>query len=131
MASCPEDALEMLNNAEQDFDLVILDYDFGPKMNGLEALPKIKKIRADLPVTVFRIWRCDGEYRLAVGEGQTLEPRQPLLGSNGLAQMADCDVNEWFEELIHAGMPHHVAVVGGHHARTLKRWARLAGVRLI
>lgn len=109
--------------------------EFGPRIgrhfNNRKPAVVNANIRADLPVTVFRIWRCDGEYRLAVGEGQTLEPRQPLLGSNGLAQMAGCDVNEWFDELVHAGMPHHVAVVGGHHARTLKRWARLAGVRLI
>lgn len=53
MASYAEDALEMVNNGAENFDLVILDYDFGPKMNGLEALAKIKKIRSDLPVIIL------------------------------------------------------------------------------
>ncbi len=53
MATCPEDALEMMGDDAENFDLVILDYDFGPKMNGLEALTRIKKIRADLPVIIL------------------------------------------------------------------------------
>lgn len=53
MASCPEDALEMMGDGAQNFDLVILDYDFGPRMNGLEALTRIKKIRSDLPVIIL------------------------------------------------------------------------------
>jgi DNA-binding NtrC family response regulator len=53
MASYAEDALEMVSNGAESFDLVILDYDFGPKMNGLEALAKIKKIRSDLPVIIL------------------------------------------------------------------------------
>jgi len=53
MASSAEDALEMIDSGAESFDLVILDYDFGPKMNGLEALPKIKKARADLPVIML------------------------------------------------------------------------------
>lgn len=53
MASCAEDALEMIASGPENFDLVILDYDFGPKMNGLEALPRIKKIRPDLPVIIL------------------------------------------------------------------------------
>ncbi len=54
MASCAEDALEMINDdGAENFDLVILDYDFGSKMNGLEALPRIKEMRSDLPVIIL------------------------------------------------------------------------------
>ena len=53
MAICPEDALEMMGDDAENFDLVILDYDFGPKMNGLEALTRIKKIQPDLPVIIL------------------------------------------------------------------------------
>ena len=53
MATCPEDALEMMGDDAENFDLVILDYDFGPKMNGLEALTRIKKIQPDLPVIIL------------------------------------------------------------------------------
>ena len=53
MATCPEDALEIMGDDAENFDLVILDYDFGPKMNGLEALTRIKKIHPDLPVIIL------------------------------------------------------------------------------
>lgn len=110
-----------------------LGSEFGPRIarhfNNHKPAVVNANIRADLPVTIFRLWRCDGEYRLAAFEGETTTPRQPLLGSNGLALIPDLDVEEVFEELVHAGMPHHVAVVAGHHARTLGRWARMAGVR--
>jgi len=53
MSSCPEDALEMLGNPANEFDLVILDYDFGQKMNGLEALTKIKKLKPDQTVIML------------------------------------------------------------------------------
>ena len=53
MVSCPEDALNLLNIPANEFDLVILDYDFGQKMNGLEALTKIKKIRPDQTIIML------------------------------------------------------------------------------
>ena len=53
MVVCPEDALEMLGNPSNEFDLVILDYDFGQKMNGLEALTKIKKLKPDQTVIML------------------------------------------------------------------------------
>lgn len=87
-------------------------------------------IRANMPVTVFRFWRCDGTYHLTAREGQTLKPRRHLMATNALAQMKN-DPREWFEELCHAGMPHHVVVVQGHHAALLKRLARLLGHRFV
>ena len=87
-------------------------------------------LRAGMPVTVYRFWRCDGKYFLSAREGETLKPRRHLMATNGLAKMA-CDPREWFEELCHAGMPHHVAVVQGHHADTLKRLARGLNMQII
>jgi len=87
-------------------------------------------IRAGMPITVYRFWRCDGEYFLTAREGQTIKPRRHLMMTNALANM-NCDPRDWFEELCHAGMPHHVAVVQGHHAAFLKRLARSINVRLI
>jgi L-fucose isomerase-like protein len=107
--------------------------EFGPRIarhfNNKKPAVVNANIRADMPITIFRLWRCDGEYRLVAFEGQTIEPRQPLLGSNGLALIPELDVEELFDELIHVGMPHHVAVVAGHHARALSHWARMAGVQ--
>jgi L-arabinose isomerase len=87
-------------------------------------------LRAGMPVTVYRFWRCDGKYFLAVREGETLKPKRHLMATNGLAKM-NCDPREWFEELCHAGMPHHVAVVQGHHAVLLKRLARALQIQIL
>lgn len=86
-------------------------------------------LKADLPVTLFRLWRCDGEYLLTAGEGVTLPTRRPLMGTNGLVRMSSQNPMVWFEELVHAGMPHHVTVVPGHHRDTLRRLGRLLRVR--
>jgi L-fucose isomerase-like protein len=84
-------------------------------------------IRADMPVTVFRFWRLDGKYHLTAREGGTIQPKRHLMATNALARMKD-DPREWFEELCHQGMPHHVAVVQGHHAALLKRMARVMNI---
>jgi L-fucose isomerase-like protein len=87
-------------------------------------------LKADQPITLFRFWRCDGEYLLTAHEGRTIAPRRALKGTNGLAELPGTDVTALFDELCHAGMPHHVAVFGGHHAAALRRLARLLGVRV-
>ena len=87
-------------------------------------------IRAGMPITVYRFWRCDGKYLLTAREGQTIKPKRHLMATNALATM-NCDPREWFEEFCHAGMPHHVAVVEGHHAVFLKRLARALGMEVL
>ena len=37
-------------------------------------------------------------------------------------------MNDWFDTLIHAGLPHHVALFRGHHAEPFKRLARMLRV---
>ena len=86
-------------------------------------------VKSDLAVTVFRLWGCDGEYRLMALEGKTIPPRQHLLGNNGLVEIGGTDVRDLFDELVHEGLPHHVMVAGGHHRRMLKRFARATGIR--
>jgi len=54
-----------------------------------------------------------------------------LMGTNGLAQLADEDPGKWFETLCHAGMPHHVAVFEGHHQNLLRRLARIMNIPFI
>jgi L-arabinose isomerase len=80
-------------------------------------------IRAGMPITVFRFWRLDGKYLLTARDAETIKPKRHLMATNALARM-NGDPHEWFEELCHAGMPHHVAVIQGHHAGLLKRFAR-------
>jgi L-fucose isomerase-like protein len=80
-------------------------------------------LRAGMPITAFRFWRLDGKYLVTAREGETIKPKRHLMATNGLARMKE-DPGEWFENLCHAGMPHHVAVVQGNHAALLKRFAR-------
>jgi L-fucose isomerase-like protein len=81
-------------------------------------------LRAGMPITVFRFWRLNGKYLLTAREGKTLKPRRHLMATNALAEMEN-DPHAWFEDLCHAGMPHHIAVVLGHHREFLKRLARV------
>lgn len=84
-------------------------------------------IRGNMPITVFRFWRIDGNYRLTAREGGTIKPKRHLMATNALARMKN-DPREWFEEMCHQGMPHHVAVVQGHHAPLLNRLARAMNI---
>lgn len=81
-------------------------------------------LRPEMPITIFRLWHCDNTYRLMACDARTIPPRREIKGTNGLAEVTDRDVVEWFDVLCHAGMPHHVAIVQGHHADALRRFAR-------
>jgi L-fucose isomerase-like protein len=87
-------------------------------------------IRADMPITVYRFWRCDGQYLFTAREGETIKPKRHLMMTNALARM-NCDPHEWFEDFCHAGMPHHIAVIQGHHAKFLERLARVMNFRIM
>lgn len=87
-------------------------------------------LRAKMPVTVFRFWRLEGKYYLTAREGETIKPKRHLMATNGLARMKE-NPGEWFEELCHAGMPHHVAVIQGHHAAFFRRLARLMDIQFV
>jgi len=87
-------------------------------------------IRPDMPITVYRFWRCDGKYLFTAREGETIKPKRHLMMTNALARM-NCDPREWFEVFCHAGMPHHVAVIQGHHAKYLERLARVMNIRIM
>ena len=85
----------------------------------------------DLPVTIARIWRCDGQYWLSAREGRTIRPRRNLMATNGLVKMNNTDPEIWFNDLCHAGMPHHVALFLGRHESCLRRFARIMHFNII
>jgi len=88
-------------------------------------------IREDMPATLTRIWRCDGDYYLTAREGTTLKPRRHLMATDGLIRLNNQDPGEWFEELCHAGMPHHIALFQGHHEALLRRFARVMRMKFV
>jgi L-fucose isomerase-like protein len=88
-------------------------------------------LRENMPATIARLWRCDGKYLLTAREGETIKPKRHLMATNGLARLKDQDPHAWFEELCHAGMPHHVALFEGHHEATLRAFARALKIEFI
>jgi L-fucose isomerase-like protein len=85
-------------------------------------------LQADLPITLFRLWSCDGQYRLTALEGRTIAPKRHLLGNNGIAEIEGVNVLDWFDEMIHQGLPHHLMIARGRHRARLKRFARQMGI---
>jgi len=88
-------------------------------------------LKADLPITLCRVWRCDGRYRMTACHARTVPVRRELLGAHGVAALEDRNPAEWFDTLCHEGMPHHVIVFEGRHAEVLKRFARQLRLPLI
>jgi L-fucose isomerase-like protein len=85
-------------------------------------------LQTNLPITLFRLWSCDGRYRLTALEGRTIPPKRHLLGNNGVAEIEGVDVMEWFDEMVHRGLPHHLLIAPGHHRARLIRFARQVGI---
>jgi len=93
-------------------------------------------IRINEPVTIARLWRCDGRYFGMAFEGRTLANPRRLTGNTALVEIAretppGGDVHETFDTLLHAGMPHHVALFLGRHREAFRRLARMLRVQWI
>ena len=104
----------------------------GPRLarhfNIAKPLVVNSSLRIGMPITIARLWRCDDAYHMMAADAETIQPKRELMGTNGLAVVPGKDVIDWFDDLCHAGMPHHVAVFPGHHTETLRRFARQIGV---
>lgn len=87
-------------------------------------------LRPDQPMTLCRLWRCDDTYHLMAEEAVSLTPEQSLTGTVGKVRLSHLDVRDWFQDLCHAGMPHHVSVFYGWHEELLRRFARTANINI-
>jgi hypothetical protein len=86
-------------------------------------------LKVDMPVTIARLWRCDDRYHMAAFEGRTIAPRRSLTGNAALVRVEDgLNACAWFDEALHAGLPHHVVVFAGHRADDFRRVARVMRV---
>lgn len=88
-------------------------------------------IRAEMPATLVRLWRIGEKFHLTAREGRTVPPKRHLRMTNGLVRLDRQDPHDWFEELCHLGMPHHVTLFAGHHTRPLRRLARSLGIEFV
>lgn len=89
------------------------------------------QIKPDMDVTLYRLWSCDGRYHLTACNARTELLSPPLAGNSVLVRLADRSVPRWFDDLCHAGMPHHLSLVEGHAADKLRRLARLLGINFL
>lgn len=103
----------------------------GRHFNNDKPLVVNAQLLADQPITLARLWRCDGSYHMTAFNARTAAPRRTLLGAHGLAVVEGPSVPVRFDQLCHAGMPHHVTVFAGSHVELLKRLARLMGANWI
>lgn len=103
----------------------------GVQFNNKKPTVVEASIRAGMEVTAFRLWRFDGEYHMTALEGWTESPKRELMATNGRFVTDGVDVRDWFEEMVQIGMPHHLCIVPGHHADTLRRVARMSGMEWV
>jgi len=96
----------------------------GRHFNDDKPLVVNASLKPDMPITLMRLWRCEGCYRMTAHQATTVAVRRELLGAHGVAALEDRDPMEWFDTLCHEGMPHHVILLHGHHAALLRRLAR-------
>ncbi|GHT11828.1 L-fucose isomerase-like protein [Planctomycetales bacterium] len=81
------------------------------------------RLAADIPVTLFRLWRFRNEYRLAVVEGQIASPTREIEGCAGRVFVNGGGVKQFFLDACYDGMPHHLTVAKGHYAAQLEQLA--------
>jgi L-fucose isomerase-like protein len=84
-------------------------------------------LRTDEPMTIARWWRVDGQYRGVAFEGLTVPNARTVTGNTALVRI-ERDAHALFESLVHAGMPHHVAVFRGRHLNRLRRLMRMLDI---
>ena len=82
-------------------------------------------------LTLFRVWRCDTQFRMCALEGVSVEVQQPLRGTVCEMQNDDCDIDYWFQTMIRYGMPHHLCVAEGHIASVLHKLCYLVNIEWV
>ena len=84
-----------------------------------------------MPITLFRIWRMDGKYLFTAIEGETVEPKRHLLGTNGVGRFDAVDIPDYFIRMIQKGFPHHPVIVQGHRKTHLASIALNLGLNSV
>jgi hypothetical protein len=88
-------------------------------------------LRSGMPITLFRLWHCRGRYLFSAIEGESVEPRRHLRGTNGLGHFPDEDIHDYFLRMVRAGYPHHPVVAAGHVKRQLTQVMAALDVRCL
>jgi L-fucose isomerase-like protein len=79
------------------------------------------------PVTLFRFWHVGDRYRVATVEGTLSKNCRKIEGCYARVDVPGGGVKRFFEDACLRGMPHHVAVIKGHYANTIRQIAERYG----
>ena len=85
-------------------------------------------LRVGKGFTVARLWHADDRYRLTAFEGETVPPGRRISGNGAWLKVDGGGVPALFDDLCHAGVPHHPVLFEGRLAGRLRRLARLLGI---
>ena len=92
-------------------------------------------LKVDRPMTIAHLWRIDGTYVASAFEGKTILNPRKLTGNTALVEMSNASsrggVRAYFDRLLHAGLPHHVAMFAGHCQDQLRRLTRMLDVNWV
>jgi L-fucose isomerase-like protein len=88
-------------------------------------------LKTGMPITLFRLWHLDGEYLFTAMEGETVEPKRHLKGTNGVGYFPDTDINRYFKRMIKAGFPHHPVIAEGHVKEHLFSLVEARGIECV
>ena len=102
-----------------------------PHFNLLKPLILDLVLKPDQPVTLARLWRCDGKYHMTAFQGRTVRPARRLQGNTAVVQLPAPGLHDFFDTLLHAGLPHHVVLFAGRHQEAFRRLARMLRVNWV
>ena len=84
------------------------------------------------PITLLSISSDrNGNFRMIAAEGTSLPGEIPQTGNTNTRVSFDVPVGEFLTHWCEAGPTHHLALGTGHHLNTLRKFAKISGIKLI
>lgn len=84
------------------------------------------------PITLLSISSDrNGNFRMIAAEGTSLPGEIPQTGNTNTRVSFDVPVGEFLTRWCEAGPTHHLALGTGHHLNTLRKFAKISGIKLI
>jgi len=81
-------------------------------------------------VTVARLSRANGGYRLIIGTGEMLHAPMQFTGTSGVCRL-DSPLKSVLDTIMREGLDHHYAIVYGDHAEALELFAEMADLPVV
>ncbi len=81
-------------------------------------------------VTVARLSQATGKLRLVLGKGEMLAEAKPFSGTAGTLKLA-CPAQDFLDQLMHAGLEHHISLTYGDYSSELLAFAKLIDLPIL